>query len=190
MIITDRDAIIDRWQSCACLNTESRWLVLNTRRWRSCCTKRWVRNFSSHGTHEASDWTETRPLRVHTVRQTQREQRVLKSHKLPMWQRMFACVCVCVCVCVCSPLVFNFSAGPFCMAPQDKLPCMVVFERQCSAQRKGQGWNTGNRPIKIHHFDLSDLPLLGGCTHKHTHTHKHVLAHPPKLTVRAGSKYF
>lgn len=96
--------------------------------------------------------------------------------------KLNVCVCfvwvsMCVCMCV-TPLVFNFPAGPFCRAPQDKLPCMVVFERQCSAQRKGQGWNTGNRPIKIHHFDPADLPLLGGCTDTHTHTltHEHALA--------------
>lgn len=92
-------------------------------------------------------------------------------------------VCVCASWCVC-PMVFNFSAGPFCRAPQDKLPCMAGFERQCSAWRKGQGWNTGNRPIKIHHFDPGDLSIQGGC--KHTGT----LMHLPKLLVKSNTEMF
>lgn len=99
-----------------------------------------------------------------------------------LWENVNVCF---VLVCV-LPLIFNSSAGPFCKALQDKLPRMVVFERQCSAQRKGQGWNTENRPIKIHHFDPRDLLLLGGRgggipTHTDTQTSERA---PPTRVVR------
>lgn len=62
--------------------------------------------------------------------------------------RMGCVISLCVCACVrvtphhhLNPLhsVFNYFAGLFSKASQDKLSSIVVFESQCTAQRKGRG---------------------------------------------------